>query len=428
MRILSQFSALALTAALGLAAPVALAQQAPAEPAPQATPAPAPEVGEGGLSLPPAAGQVETGLRLPRAPSEAEAEAAAAAATPPAAPAAPAAVAPAAAAPAATAMDPATVPVLAPLLRNGATVTALGPAHGMNGWIVRHGTEVQSLYTTADGQAVVAGLMYGSDGMAVTAQQLLALEQAGTNLTALAPAAAPKPSIEQMALEAARKTEELAQQTIAAINEPLPPDLLEAAGMAPTPAAPTATAPATAPQLAPTPASTGVAATAQPAATAASSAATSPAETFLAAASRSAWIEIGQRNAPELYIFVDPACAYCKAYWRQLAAPVERGEVKVRLLPVGMISDASPDMASVLLGSRDPGKTWIDVANGNANAVAGQAPPAMLTHVIDNTKLLFDHNITSVPFSVYRTPQGRVMVVAGQPPDLGAVLSSLRGR
>lgn len=417
MRFRSPASALSLAFALGLGAIGSAAAQQ-------------------GLSVPGADAQVRTGLTLPSpAPAPAPAMPPAAAAS--AAPAAAAPALPSGAPLVAGGPDAASVPMMQVLTARGASAHFIGKVHGLDGWIVVYNGQIQTLYTSPDGQAMVMGLMTAADGTPVTMQQLSALEQAGVPLASLAdPAASPT----NAARQAAEQLQRTAAETVARINA-IPgevdppaapaatagtPDRVSAAP--PTPVA--SAAPALPAPIVQAPATAPVAPTAAPAATpvAARSGNTSAAEQFFQQTAAGHAIEIGRASAPLLYIFVDPACPYCKAYYRDLQKHIDAGEVRVKLLPVGMVTEQSADLASLLMASASPTGTWNEIAHDNYAALRGVPTEAQKRPIADNTDLLLRHNITSVPFSVYRGLDDRVMVVAGQPPDLTSVLSNLRGR
>lgn len=77
------------------------------------------------------------------------------------------------------------VPALKLLQDRGAAVIPLGRAYGLDGWIAQMEGQVQVLYSTPDGQGLVSGLLYASDGSSETQRQMEALQSQGVDLNAV---------------------------------------------------------------------------------------------------------------------------------------------------------------------------------------------------------------------------------------------------
>jgi thiol:disulfide interchange protein DsbG len=72
------------------------------------------------------------------------------------------------------------------LVKEGAQVRYLGDKHGMDGWLMIKNGQPQYFYVAPDGQAILTGLMFNSEGDNVTARQLQALRgEEGKSLDAL---------------------------------------------------------------------------------------------------------------------------------------------------------------------------------------------------------------------------------------------------
>ncbi len=83
--------------------------------------------------------------------------------------------------------------ILSQFQKAGGTVTYIGSAHGLDGWIVKNPKgQVQTVYTTADG-ALVAGMLFGPDGMSITEKQLAAYHDKLTGAQAPLPGAQKAP-------------------------------------------------------------------------------------------------------------------------------------------------------------------------------------------------------------------------------------------
>ncbi|MEA1938873.1 MAG: hypothetical protein U9N14_07270 [Pseudomonadota bacterium] len=64
------------------------------------------------------------------------------------------------------------IPALKLLKSEGAVITRLGSEHGVDGWLVVKGGDVQIMYSTPDGRGLIVGLLFGPDGLSVTQRQL----------------------------------------------------------------------------------------------------------------------------------------------------------------------------------------------------------------------------------------------------------------
>ncbi len=75
----------------------------------------------------------------------------------------------------------------------GGTVTYIGSAHGLDGWLVTNSKGgVQVVYTTSDG-ALVAGMLFSPDGTSITEKQLVAYHNRLTGSQAPLPGAQKSP-------------------------------------------------------------------------------------------------------------------------------------------------------------------------------------------------------------------------------------------
>ncbi|MBU6475182.1 MAG: hypothetical protein KGL10_09465 [Alphaproteobacteria bacterium] len=87
----------------------------------------------------------------------------------------------------------------------GGTVTYIGSAHGLDGWIVKNPKgQMQVVYTTADG-ALLAGMLFDPDGVSLTEKQLEAYHNRMTGAQAPLPGAQKSPGgAEKLYAEAAQ--------------------------------------------------------------------------------------------------------------------------------------------------------------------------------------------------------------------------------
>src|SRR5690606_30941083 len=66
------------------------------------------------------------------------------------------------------------------------------------------------------------------------------------------------------------------------------------------------------------------------------------------------WVADGQADAPRIvYTFTDANCPYCHMFWEAARPWVDAGQVQLRHLLVGVISQDSPHKAAAILEAPD---------------------------------------------------------------------------
>lgn len=276
--------------------------------------------------------------------------------------------------------NPDNIEALALLKENGAQLIPITQSHGMYVWAAIMQGKFQMIYTTPDNSAALVGIMFGKDAKLETAEHMDILREMGIDLGSIQ--AATPPSAGQ-----------LAQQNTAS-----------------------AQAPSVTPSVAPTQ---------QAAAPAAQQ---NPAEQLVAELAKAKSISAGNRIAPSIDILVDPACPYCKAYWRDLKPYVEKGLIHVNLIPVGLISGSSAEDAARILSDAKPLQSWNDHVTNAQNTAGKVILPEVMGQVQQNTSLIQRWSIPAVPYSVYRNRLGKIMVVTGQPQDMNNIINDLLGQ
>jgi thiol:disulfide interchange protein DsbG len=151
------------------------------------------------------------------------------------------------------------------------------------------------------------------------------------------------------------------------------------------------------------------------------------AEQFYAAVEKSAFVRVGDVNAPYIYIIVNVNCADCKSYWTSLKPHVESGKLQVRIVPFGR-SPANRDGGAALLSVDDPAAAWDKYIAGDTAALAKSlATAAAADDIASNSKLLQDFKLKgNPPYTVYKhLATGKVMSVTGQPQNLMLLMADL---
>lgn len=138
--------------------------------------------------------------------------------------------------------------------------------------------------------------------------------------------------------------------------------------------------------------------------------------------SQAKWIPDGKASAPRIvYVFTDPNCPYCNAFWKAGRPWVEAGKIQMRHLLVGVIREDSPAKAAAILGAKDPSaallKDETTFANGGIQPVA--SIPADIQKVLeDNQALMLQMGFQGTPGIVVQGADGKLTKIGGMPrPD-----------
>lgn len=264
--------------------------------------------------------------------------------------------------------DPGKVPALKQLLEFGSKLVFLERRSGLDGWFAIKDGKGNRVYTTADGQLLIDGDLYGTDGRNVTLEQLQA-----------------------------------ARAQISAATPQLAPSVVPVVSAPPSPTKEVSTAPQK-----PSPGKAG--------------------ELLWTQLESAAWVSTGDRRAPILYMVVDPECGYCKSAWQDLRAALKSGQVQIRLVPVGLLTEESPRLAGRLLEVTAPEDAWDQLAQGDATSLSGEPKAESAAALLENRKLMAQWNMRVTPFLVYKSATGSVRVVSGEPRSAQDVLRELRGQ
>ncbi|MBL8640021.1 MAG: thioredoxin fold domain-containing protein [Alphaproteobacteria bacterium] len=276
-------------------------------------------------------------------------------------------------------------PLPAPLetmVAQGAQIRYLGRQFALDGWVTIKDGQEQYFYVTADGQALLMGILFNNKGDVVTLQQINALrDKEGPALDRLAGYAAPPP--QEKYQEQAAAAQNSANMTGGTTGSN-PQDILK-------------------------------------------NAAKSKAEQFYMAAESANWVEIGQKSAPLVYMFMDTECVHCHDFLNDFrkSGYLDKGMVRLRLIPVGVINEKSAPEAAMLLASPDPQKALYDHLDGNPAALSATAQ-TNIQGVDRNLAILQDWKIDSTPLSVYKDMNGKIKILQGRPKDVKNLVAELR--
>lgn len=133
------------------------------------------------------------------------------------------------------------------------------------------------------------------------------------------------------------------------------------------------------------------------------------------------------RSGPLVFAFVDPKCVYCSHLWRLARQPIAEGRIRVRWLPVGVLGEASLQLAGAVLQAPDPLAALNRLEAGQGAAVAPPISAATREALLANEALLrlLTAGRVVTPLLVARGAQGPI-VSPGLPPDLSAWIKEAR--
>lgn len=321
-------------------------------------------------------------------------------------------------------------PVIRTFMARGVTFTSLGNEGGLRAYLGQTQTgETQTFYVSPDGEFMVAGILFRSDGVNVTGVQIGEMQrrfEEAQKIAAAGAAAAPVPMPSGSEAEA---------EPAGDAGDPAPAPL--PAGSENPPASPTV--PAADPALTSPIAASPAPATTPPAVTvnrADAWATTKQAAEFVDVMDRTNWFRVGVEKAPHLWMIVDPSCPYCHAAWERLKPLVLEGKVQLRIVMIGVLEGSGPKAISIL--ARDnPGQAWLAGEGSVDNFTVAPAPAegtpahtAGLAYSENNLRMareLLDkgYKMTGTPFLGYVGKDGKVYEASGAPEDLDAFISAL---
>lgn len=283
-------------------------------------------------------------------------------------------------------VDPASIPVLASILKRGAKIYSIGSRPGLDGWFITKDNKVQVAYTTPDGQSFIVGAVFDMEGQNVTVEQIKAAVSSNRDLMALM-------------MQPGNP-----QQSPSASND----NLLPGTGTGKPASAPAEVKPPV------------------PASTAAPVAELSPGEKLMEDLQKQAsGINIGNPQAPLLFMIMDPDCPHCQATWKALHANiVDKKNLQIRMIPIGR-DEAGEQRAAKLFEISDLVGAWDKYIAGDKSQLAGTPDPKFLAVVRANHVLIDSWKIKETPYLAYRAKDGTVKVLQGEPQKISAVLNDL---
>ena len=258
--------------------------------------------------------------------------------------------------------------VVAALTANGAQLLPLGERSGLTGYVVTLASgEVYTLYVTADGHGV-AGLLYAPDGAMVTGAQVAAATagRSGQGERSAAAGGARAPT-------------------------------LWAGGAETTAALPS-----------------------QPSGVGGDVAAASDVGALFGRSGEGFGFTLARpgSNAPAVVLFGDPACPWSRSAVARLGEQALAGRLRLRVLPVALLGEASARWAAGVASAGDPALAWFAKTPVPASADGAR-------RIERNNALFSAWGERSVPLIVWRGRNGAISRRTGDIADIAAWLEEL---
>lgn len=255
---------------------------------------------------------------------------------------------------------------------SGANITYVGRRHSVDMWVAVKDDTMQVIYTTPDGQGMLTnGMLFGPDGKMATEDMI-------TEFGEKNPAA-----LDSLSKSINMVDDVVPVGEVADLVDPQSADKTNVADIARE---------------------------------------MKPSERLWQALGDAQLISFGKSTAPIIYAFVDPRCGHCDDFWHKIAPVyVAKGQVSLRLIPVGLLGPESVELAARVLGAKDPSQAWLDLKAGKELGTGEITPDGQIA-VAQNGDLMSKWKIQSTPFLVYRNPAGVVRLLRGSPENLDTLL------
>jgi thiol:disulfide interchange protein DsbG len=145
----------------------------------------------------------------------------------------------------------------------------------------------------------------------------------------------------------------------------------------------------------------------------------SKAENFYAAVERSAWVRVGSKDAPYIYVFINISCEHCQALWKKLIPAVDSGRLQVRLVPFGW-EEMNREGGAALLSAPNPQLAWQKYIDGDKSFLSkDKIAKGALDRLEVNNTLARKWKVPDVPFTIYKKlSDGVVTAIVGLPDNL----------
>lgn len=257
--------------------------------------------------------------------------------------------------------------------KSGAEIRYLGKDGGLDGWVTIKDGQEQYFYVTPDGQSIILGVLFNNKGDIITMRQVNELRKK-------------EPGLDKIAGSQLPDAQNAVPPSDASPQAP-------AADIKPPPSAPV-----------------------------------SKSQLFYQAVEDASWISLGRKDAPIIYSFIDPQCPHCHDMIQDIrkSGALEKGDVQLRLIPVGLMNETSLKQAANLIAAPNAPELLYKHLDGDKNVLVNLDANPNTQSVQRNMILMQDWKIDVTPFSLYKNKTGEIKILRGRPGDLGSLLKDLK--
>ncbi len=143
---------------------------------------------------------------------------------------------------------------------------------------------------------------------------------------------------------------------------------------------------------------------------------------------RSNWIQLGKKEAPYIYTFVNPHCDHCHDFLNKVMPHIKSGKLSVRLIPYGSQPENKLG-AQILLSEEKPLDAIMSLLKGEnklGEDQKGKIKADAETNVLLNNFFAQELVPKAPPFTIYRkVTDGTLSVISGIPKNLISLLVDL---
>lgn len=129
----------------------------------------------------------------------------------------------------------------------------------------------------------------------------------------------------------------------------------------------------------------------------------------------------GADTAPrKVFVFADPFCPYCKAFWAEAQPWVKAGKVQLNTLLVAFLNPNSGRNASAILNAKDPVSAWREYELSGGKTLpkpAGEASRENVAVLQQHQQLMDSLGANATPAIYYLNAQNELQQVVGMPDE-----------
>ena len=145
-----------------------------------------------------------------------------------------------------------------------------------------------------------------------------------------------------------------------------------------------------------------------------------------AAVQKTAHFLIGNPKAPKtVWMVADPNCVFCHLTYEHLLPYIQKGALRIKLVPVGFLKPSSLPKAATIIAAKNPAKAWaydeahyiMPPAEEGGIVPLAHIPASDLRTIKANNLWMNHHGIGGTPYLMFQGPQHHWHVSPGMPRD-----------